>query len=726
MAHLEATPDIARWVVKNDDTENATLLNIQNQCKHYTTVDIPKVKEKFSVLHVNARSLKNKFDVINIFLDNSEVDWSVICVSETWLKEEIIKYYNLDKYNLFASCRQSGEGGGTAIYVNSQLKAKPRKDLEANNFENTFVEIEIAYQSCKKHIIIGEVYRPPNFPHKEFLDHMEIILDKMENENKFSIISGDFNYNFLQIQDNKKVQLFFNLFKSYGFQPTIWKPTRITNNTEAILDNIFVTNFSSLHSSGIILEDWSDHFPIFFILELEHKSVSKSRKTLVFNKRKMPDLNKYLENKLQNFQLNTDPNIACNELISAYEDGIKLFSNLIKRSRRKTPIKPWITPGILCSINKKNKLYKKFLTSGSREHENIYKKYRNVLVKIIREAKRLYFFYSFKASKGDSKETWKLLNDLLNRKKSKTNELPSTFKNDNGKLIKGTEMSNAFNNFFSSVGVNLEKTIPSSHSSPLHYVKRNVNNTFTDHFYTTSLEVCNIIKELNPVGGGIDKISTQILVGTYSNIIEHLTFFFNLCLHSAVFPDLLKIAIIKPIYKSGSKEEFTNYRPISLLPILSKVLEKIIYKNISSFLESNNILTPFQFGFRKKHSTYMPLAKIYEDISKSLQNKEIIFGLYLDLKKAFDTVNIDILLQKLNHVGIQGDLYNLIKSYLTERFQITRVNDTNSDKNMIKIGVPQGSILGPLLFLIYINDITNVSKDANFFLFADDTANYKS
>ena len=284
------------------------------------------------------------------------------------------------------------------------------------------------------------------------------------------------------------------------------------------------------------------------------------------------------------------------------------------------------------------------------------------------------------------------------------------------------DVPDGFNNFFSSVGQVLDNKIPKVDTDPLEYL---IEQDFESHATippATPSEVENIIKSLNSVGGGIDKINTHILFGTYTNILHHLTFFFNLCLKNAVFPDNLKVAVITPLFKSGSRDKFTNYRPISLLPIFSKILEKIVIANLSTFLESHNILNPFQFGFRRKHSTYMPLAHMYDEITKNLEAKEITCTLYLDLKKAFDTVSIEILLKKLNFIGVKGCLLGILKSYLSNRCQITKVYYKYSKKRPVLLGVPQGSILGPLLFILYVNDLGNISDLAKFYLFADDTA----
>ena len=692
--------------------------HINTQCKYYSLADSFRIGNGLSIIHLNARSLKNKFDIFKIFLKNSGVEWSIICVSETWLKDDLLKYYNLEKYNLFVSCRDTGEGGGTAIYVIKSLQVKQRQELNLN-LENTWLEIDIEQNKLYRKIIIGCIYMPPRYSSSRFLDCMQFTLDKLEHERKFIVIAGDFNYNTLNIDDNDSIS-FSNLFSSYGFISTISKPTRVTLDTSTLLDNIYINNSNLFVSSGVILEDLSDHFPVFSLLKLNHSPTPVGSKTY-FDINRLDYLNEFLELKLQNFFTITDPNEACEKLINAYEEGINKFSKSFKPCRRKTPLKPWITPNILCSINYKNKLYKRFVRNRNLQNEQKYKEYRNTLTKVIRESKRLYFLKVFEDSKKDSKETWKYIREALDICSS-SNTFPSSFLDEDNKIIAEDRIPNEFNDFFTSIGQNLAKNMPPSDISPLSYLNEIHYPSFSDSLSTNALQIETIIKSLNPVGGGIDKISTKILLGTYKKCINHLTYFYNLCLQTATFPDLLKIALVKPIYKAGERNMFTNYRPISLLPVFSKILEKIIYSVLNSFLVENEILSRYQFGFRKQHSTYMPVSLLIDNITEYIENDKKVLGLYLDLKKAFDTVNSEILLQKLFALGIRGDLFRILKSYVENRVQIVKIDNKISDPKNINIGVPQGSVLGPLLFIIYVNDLPRITDIANFYLFADDTA----
>ena len=229
-------------------------------------------------------------------------------------------------------------------------------------------------------------------------------------------------------------------------------------------------------------------------------------------------------------------------------------------------------------------------------------------------------------------------------------------------------------------------------------------------------------KELNDTNSyGIDCIPTTIIKKCIVQIAKPLSAIINCSFNSGYFPDQLKIAKICPILKNGDGNIITNYRPISVLPSFSKVFEKIVHNRLSSYLKSNEILKHNQFGFRQNHSTYMAIQDMYNRISESIDNHNCCIGIFLDLAKAFDTVNHKILLKNLGHYGIRGLALQWFVDYLSNRKQYVCYNDASSSLKDITCGVPQGSILGPLLFIIYMNDIMHCSSLLHFILFADDT-----
>ena len=244
---------------------------------------------------------------------------------------------------------------------------------------------------------------------------------------------------------------------------------------------------------------------------------------------------------------------------------------------------------------------------------------------------------------------------------------------------------------------------------------------------TDANEVMNVTSQLeNKMTAGYDDVALAIMKDTIKHIAHPLACIINCSMRTGIFPDKLKIARVCPIFKSGDRESVNNYRPISVLTNFSKIFEKIIYARLSSYLNKYDILYERQYGFRPGHSAHMALVDMYDSLSKAIDNKKISVGIFIDLSKAFDCINHEILIKKLEHYGIRGIVLQWFISYLSDRSQFISINNKKSSIKHLECGVPQGSVLGPLLFLIYINDIVNCSSILNFILFADDTSIYYS
>ena len=234
-------------------------------------------------------------------------------------------------------------------------------------------------------------------------------------------------------------------------------------------------------------------------------------------------------------------------------------------------------------------------------------------------------------------------------------------------------------------------------------------------------ELKSVIKNLKESSPGWDEISARVIKSTFDSFKEPLMHVINLSLLTGVFPSELKVAKVIPLFKAGDPLLFSNYRPVSVLPLFSKILERLMYNRLLSFINQHKILYAFQFGFRIGHSPHLALLYLIDKVSNALENGEFVLGLFLDFSKAFDTVNHSILFEKLEYYGIRGIPLEWFRSYLDSREQYVEYNGTKSDKNIISCGVPQGSILGPLLFLLYINDLAFVSDKLFALLFADDS-----
>ena len=343
-------------------------------------------------------------------------------------------------------------------------------------------------------------------------------------------------------------------------------------------------------------------------------------------------------------------------------------------------------------------------------------------MKLKNQKKKHYASY-FNENKNNMKKIWDGIRSIVNIKNTISPKVAQI--NDNGKIIDTPEeIASTFNDFFANVGPNTERDIPKAHNiSPNRFLKnRNQFDFIIAHI--SNEEVLEIINSLENKSTGPNSIPVKLLILIPDLIITPLCHIINMSFLTGIFPDKLKIAKVIPIHKGGSSQDVNNFRPISLLSIFDKIMEKLMHKRLYAFLEHHDILFENQFGFRKNNSTAYALLQITERIKESIDNGKFGCAIFIDLRKAFDTVNHDILISKLEHYGIRGELLNWFHSYLNNRKQYVFFNGESSELRNMNCGVPQGSVLGPLLFLIYINDLPNVSKILNFYLFADDTNIY--
>ena len=324
------------------------------------------------------------------------------------------------------------------------------------------------------------------------------------------------------------------------------------------------------------------------------------------------------------------------------------------------------------------------------------------------------------------KNSWRIINDTLSKNK-RSSEMPSTFSHNGKKLTDPTEIANAFNTHF----VNIGKTLASE-------IVNNIpdNADYTQYLNTPSVETCkfecvaqeDIMRAIdnleNKNSSGHDGISNKILKYIKYEISNSLTLIINQMMTTGIFPDAFKKSKITPIFKKGESSLLINYRPISLLPTISKIFERIIHNQMYDHLNNNNLLAEQQYGFRRLHSTEYAAVNLIDHVSKQMESGNIPCSLYIDLSKAFDTLSFDILIYKLRYYGFSGIELKLLISYVKNRKQYVKYKTYESDIAEISTGVPQGSILGPLLFCICINDLVLASNKLKFLMYADDTTIY--
>ena len=390
---------------------------------------------------------------------------------------------------------------------------------------------------------------------------------------------------------------------------------------------------------------------------------------------------------LQN--ISWDDVYRCDNVNEAYDNFINVFTKFYEqyfpvksvRIDKKAKKHPWMTKGLINACKKKNHLYRSFVKSKNLKIEEKYKRYKNKLTAILRFSEKQYYTQLLSKYRDNVKKTWCVLNDVI-KKKNNISTLPREFVSDN-KIIKGkTEIANGFNDFFVNVGPKLAENIPVHNDINVtnYMVDRNDKTMFLSP--VNENEVMNTIQKCkNKTSEDSDNITMKFLKEVFQYILKPFTRICNLSFRDGIFPDKMKLAKVIPLFKSGDKGSFNNYRPVSLLSQFSKIIEKLFDVRLQSFIDKHDLLSNSQYGFRSKCSTSLALMELVEEISSSLDKKNVTIGVFIDLKKAFDTIDHNLLLNKLEHYGIRGLANDWVKSYLNVVNSLFR--SMNTDQNCL-------------------------------------------
>ena len=731
-----------------DENENnePILISHSSYYDHDSLIStLTRNKNQFSILSTNIQCISAKFDELKIFIETlkqSNLEFSAICIQETWLAEGAdISQIQLEGYTCISQGYSCTSKGGLIIYLNKRFQYLDKNKLTGyNTWEGQVIQVKKG-EYLAKPVLIGNIYRPPRDlieNYNEFMDEITPILNNLESSNCDVILTGDFNIDLLKINQKQIISEYFDMLTNHSFFPKITLPTRLSKKHGTLIDNFFckLTEHTLDTTSGILIKKFSDHQPYFTLLNnfITH---NQTPTYVTINKQDDVSTSKFQNellnsNEINNLDINPnlDPNINYNVLHKSIQDAKEKHMPIrqVKYNKYTHKKNKWITTGIIKSIKFRDNLYKTHkMTNPDSEQYYIQvanlKTFNSILKKSIREAKKNYYNNLFMKFKCDIKGTWKTINDILNRTKKK-NTFPSFFRDEENNIITDKlQISNKFNTFFATIGSNLAKKIISPTDKTF---KTYLSKT---HSYTFKLKnidektTNDIIDKLAPKSSfGLDGLSTKLVKLIKPILIRPITIIINQMLNSGIFPDKLKIAKINPIFKKDDETLFTNYRPISLLPAISKIFEKVIFQQVYQYFQDNKLFYSAQYGFRTEHSTEFAALELIDRIIINMDKMNTPVGIFLDLSKAFDTLDHHILLQKLHFYGFTGTALNLMESYLTGREQFVGIDNTISDSITVTTGVPQGSILGPLLFIIYINDMAQASDIFDFIIYADDTS----
>ena len=683
----------------------------------FTTVSSIPNERGFKMAFLNIVSLPKKIDEINCSMANKFID--LIAFNETRLDANITdNMINIDGYDVVRKDR-SRNGGGVCIYLRSSINYKVRNDLVPTELEVVCIEITKPHS---KPFLVTTVYRPPSAS-SEFFDHFEKLIKAIDNENKEMFILGDLNCDMLKTDSDSNIptKKIKSLYELYQLTQLIDEATRVTMTTTSLIDHIVTNTPEKISDSGVIHTGISDHSLVFAIRKIS--VIYKQENTLEIRNMKNFDKEKFTKELLKQhweyvYFFAEDPNAMWEIWKNLFLEVLDKHAPLQHKKIRSNKV-PWMTGDIKKLMNTRDNFKRKaILTNNENEWLN-FKTTRNKVNIELRNAKRDYYSSKIADQKFNPKKAWKSINSLLGRQSKPTviNELRVGENN----FTNHEDIAEGFNEYFSNIGPNLASNIDSSNYNFETHVK-NTKSEFAAFQHVTVNHVSHLLHGLSSnKATGIDKISCKIIKLATPVISDSLTLIFNQAITLSSFPDEWKIARVIPLYKNGQRNIPGNYRPISVLPAISKIMERILYDQLYSYLTTFELLSDSQFGFRKSHSTASALLDCTNEWYVNLDRKMFNLVVLIDLKKAFDTVDHQILLRKLELYGIKGQALTLLKSYLTNRNQKCQIKNSFSSERQIKCGVPQGSILGPLFFLLYINDLPHCLNKTKPRMFADDT-----
>jgi hypothetical protein len=697
-----------------------------NDSKHKNMTYIKEINEKvrnkngLRIAHINCRSLYPKLDEISWILSETQLD--ILCLSETWLDSTYLDAdISIAGYTLFRKDRKQKRGGGVAIYIRDSLTFLDRSQ-KITGYDIEMVLVEIVSNNYDSNLLVATLYRPPDAK-SDYFDTIIDCLDSCLSDDKDFIILGDINYNYKIDETLAKnpINLIENLF---GLSQLITKPTRVTNKSSSLIDVILSTCPEKHVFTGVQPIALSDHSLIYTIVNMSKKI--RPHKEIRY--RNYKDFNEIIflsdcEIKFANINgiLQEHEKSKCNDSQIEYcwdlwkTAFIKLADAhapfTIRRLKNRN--NPWITPEITKLIYQREYYHKKALNSDDENRSNFfwksYKQMRNNVTKIIRKSKQEFYREISNTHKRNPKTLWKHIRQTLPKNT-----------NDNVNDI----TPDTFNNFFSTIGENVSASINTTEpnlSFP-NSVHDFTFNPITKEFLETFLNKLPDQSKNDILG-----FDTKLLKVTSHIISRSLCSLFNISLVNGYLPKDWKIARVTPAFKGkGDQNDENNYRPLSVIAHLAKLIEKCVHKQLIEFLYKHSFISKDQFAYLKNHSTSHCLHRLVDDVLENINYKEKTALCFIDIRKCFDTINHRILLQKLHKYGIRNNELKWFTSYLKDRSQVVCKNNTLSDLRNINIGVPQGTILGPILFLLYVNDLSNAVISSNINVFADDVVIYSS
>lgn len=675
-------------------------------------------KKGVSILHQNVRGLLyNKPAIEELVFSNKEID--VLTLSETHISaEENHDFFHLSGYNFEQRHRVNGSGGGVGVYIKNSIDYIRRTDLEKDGLENIVIEIVV---NKSHNFLVATHYQPPKSSKYFPKDNNELLADQLSlysNESKEVIILGDFNTNYLSSKDNKDVK---DLLRQHGFTQLIKQPTRVTMNTSTLIDIIATNNPTTIADTCVHPTSISDHDMVACLRKLNNKKFAvKTLKCRNYSNYDPASMNDDFS------RVNWLPVLTARNV----NDAVNIFNDIVRNifdkhapfinKRVKGRPCPWLDNNLKQKQNHRDRVLRKARKSGKQDDWNSYKKLRNNCNNLLKKTKAQYHKNILQENRMDPKGFWKSIKQIFPTKSRRDNNA-SNNENSNQTL------ADRFGEYYFSAVYKIKRNALLLKDFVWNTPRkgRMRTNKIFIFKYVSKVFVKNFLKSMKRTKAtGLDELPPGLLRDCHQHLIDPLHHIINMSLQTGTVPSAWKKAKVIPLFKSGDKNNTDNYRPISVLPALSKLLEKAVHNQVSQYLEDNNLLNNFQFGYRAKRSTQLATTLLVDDIREAAEKGQLVGALFLDLSKAFDTISHDVILEKLKRYGVLESELDWFKDYLFMRSQQVEIGNQKSKSHFIYSGVPQGSILGPLLFLVFFNDFPESLKNSKCIQYADDTVIY--
>ena len=642
-------------------------------------------------------------------------DVDILMLTEHWQSAESITEVSVGGLRLVSHfCRESGRHGGVSLYCSLSIDLRDRPDICALSVAGLLECTGAELLTDKKYIIVV-VYRPPSAPFNLFVETFMSLLEVLGDEDGTVLIGGDFNVNLLAISSSTRVLI--DLLCQFNLCPLIATPTRVTSCSSSCIDNFFVD--LSLKNCGVycIDLDLSDHCALILDLYWDRRSApAVDPPTILKRKFCVNSLSRFRDYLSGESWREVYERESVDAAYTAFSDALTYYLDLCFPLMRRSPGQKndnfrWITPDL---IDMKNKLlFLKDMSSRYEIFKTHFQEYSRFYNEMLRANQIRVNNSIILESSNKTKAVWSLINSKRSNY-SQHHTLPDA--DFSGDVLE------CFAAHFSSSVTGLVRDEFGDGPADVDVVDSAVPRVSASFFLdpVCDLDVLSAIHGVSVTGAGDDTVPAFIIKQSADLLVSPLVQIINLSFCSGVFPSRLKSAIIKPLYKKGDKNDVCNYRPISLLNFFSKIIEKIINDKLHSYLNKYQIISTHQHGFCRGRSVDTAIYDYTSNIHNCIDRRAPCVGLFVDLSKAFDTVNHSLLLRKMERYGIAGVVLDLFRSYLSHRQQRVCVGGDMSVPISLDIGVPQGSILGPTLFLLYVNDLPGALHGVDVSLYADD------